>query len=112
MAFKRVGTGIKEALGFYLQGSSGWAEHIIFEFLHHNEPRKIMILGAGYSSCSTVVAALVGLEPWAIPQVQCDKKIGEGNRKGMGNIYLQFSEPVASERKLIKLLPGFVLLSI
>jgi len=28
-----------------------------------------MFLGAGYSSCSTVVAALAGLEPWAIPQI-------------------------------------------
>jgi len=55
------------------KGSPGWAEHIVFEFLH-NEPRKIMFLGAGYSSCSTVVAALAGLEPWAIPQVQCEKK--------------------------------------
>ena len=73
MAFKRVGPSIDETLGFYLQGSPGWAEHIIFEFLH-NEPRKIMFLGAGYSWCSTVVAALAGLEPWAIPQVQCDKK--------------------------------------
>jgi len=50
------------------KGSPGWAEHIVFEFLH-NEPRKIMFLGAGYSSCSTVVAALAGLEPWAIPQI-------------------------------------------
>ena len=73
MALKRVGTGIKEAFGYFLQGSPGWAEHIIFEFLH-NEPRKIMFLGAGYSWCSTVVAALAGLEPWTIPQVQCDKK--------------------------------------
>ncbi|KAL9979471.1 hypothetical protein ACROYT_G017142 [Oculina patagonica] len=50
------------------RGSTGWAEHIIFEFLY-KEPRKIMLLGAGFSSCSTVVAALAGLEPWAIPQI-------------------------------------------
>jgi len=50
------------------RGSPGWAEHIVFEFLH-NPPRKIMFLGAGYSSCSTVVAALAGLDPWAIPQI-------------------------------------------
>lgn len=73
MVIKLVGLGINEARGFYSQGSPGWAEHIIFEFLH-NEPRKIMFLGAGYSSCSTVVAALAGLEPWAIPQVHCVKK--------------------------------------
>ena len=51
-----------------MQGSPGWAEHILFEFLH-KEPRKIMFLGAGFSSCSTVVAALAGLDQWAIPQV-------------------------------------------
>ena len=73
MVFTSVRPSINERLGLYLQGSPGWAEHIIFEFLH-NKPRKIMLLGAGYSSCSTVVAALAGLEPWAIPQVQCDKK--------------------------------------
>ena len=41
----------------------------MFEFLY-NSPRKIMLLGAGFSSCSTVVAALAGLDPWAIPQVR------------------------------------------
>lgn len=51
-----------------MQGSPGWAEHILFEFLH-KQPRKIMFLGAGFSSCSTVVAALAGLDQWAIPQV-------------------------------------------
>ena len=29
-----------------------------------------MLFGAGFSSCSIVVAALAGLEPWAIPQVR------------------------------------------
>ena len=71
-----------------------------------------MLLGAGYSSCSTVVAALAGLEPWTIPQVQCDKKITKGNRKGMENICLQFSEQVARARKLTKFLAGIVKLLI
>lgn len=41
----------------------------MFEFLY-NSSRKIMLLGAGFSSCSRVVAALAGLDPWAIPQVR------------------------------------------
>ena len=64
--------GNKKSFGFYPQGSPGWAEHITFEFLY-KEPRKIMLLGAGFSSCSTVVAALAGLEPWTIPQVKFEK---------------------------------------
>lgn len=50
------------------RGFQGWAEHILFQFLQ-NPPRKIMLLGAGYSVCSTVVAALAGLELWKIPQI-------------------------------------------
>ncbi|XP_031555480.1 gamma-aminobutyric acid type B receptor subunit 2-like [Actinia tenebrosa] len=50
------------------RGSPGWTEHLLYQFLS-SSPRKIMLLGAGYSSCSTVVAALAGLNPWRIPQI-------------------------------------------
>ena len=68
-----------------------------------------MFLGAGFSACSTVVAALAGLEPWAIPQVQCQKKDNEIKEitkvlDKIENIVLQFSQLVANARKLIYLL--------
>lgn len=74
-----------------------------------------MFLGAGFSSCSTVVAALAGLEPWEIPQVHCVKQrnISSGKRKGIftvENKSLQLSHPMPGADKFIKPLSGVVML--
>ncbi|XP_020897182.1 gamma-aminobutyric acid type B receptor subunit 1 isoform X3 [Exaiptasia diaphana] len=50
------------------KGSQGWTEHLLFKFIS-TPPRKVMFLGAGYSKCSTVMAAMAGLKPWRIPQI-------------------------------------------
>ncbi|XP_068722865.1 gamma-aminobutyric acid type B receptor subunit 1-like isoform X2 [Montipora capricornis] len=89
------------------RGFPGWAEHVLFEFLH-NPPRKIMLLGAGYSFCSTVIAALAGLDPWKIPQISYSSSSPElSDKKPYPHFYRTIPDDTSFNAPRIVLLKTF-----